>query len=98
MSDIQHEIESGASASAAYDALTTAAGLQGWWAKDCDVGQGVGDEHELRFVKQDRLVAMRFRVEVLEPGARVRWTCIDNGNPIWVGSTLEWTLEEGKGG
>ncbi len=92
MSDIRHQITTNASTDAAFAALTSLTGLSGWWSRDCDIGQGVGAEHELRFQKDDRMVAMRFRVEALEPGARVRWRCIENGNPAWPGTTLEWQL------
>jgi uncharacterized protein YndB with AHSA1/START domain len=98
MNDIHHEITSQASTNAAYAALTTPEGLRGWWARDCDISEGVGAEHELRFAKDDRLVAMRFRVEALEPDRLVRWSCVENGNPAWVGSTLEWRLEAGTAG
>ncbi len=96
MSTIHHEFTTSASAQAIYDALTTPAGLRGWWAKDCDISERVGDSQELRFIKGDRSVTMRFRIEQLEPN-RVQWHCTDNGNPAWVGSTLVWSLDETKG-
>lgn len=92
MTDIRHEITTKSSTNDVFTALTSAEGLRGWWSRDSDIGQGVGAEHELRFAKEDRNVAMRFRVEALEPGTLVRWQCTDNGNPIWVGTTLEWRV------
>jgi hypothetical protein len=38
---------------------------------------------------------MRFRVESDDP---VRWACLDNGNPVWPGTTLEFRTEAEEGG
>lgn len=93
MTAIRHRIATKSPINDVFKALTSAPGLRGWWSRDCDIGEGVGAEHVLRFVKEDRRVTMRFRVEALEPGARVRWRCIDNDNPVWVGTTLEWRVQ-----
>jgi len=98
MTDIRHEISTKASTQAVFEALTTPDGLAAWWATDADIGTGVGAEHELRFQKGDQMVAMRFRVDAADPGSVVRWVCLENGNPVWPGTTLEWRLSESGGG
>ena len=78
-------------------AVTTKAGIQKWWCKDCDIASKVGGTHEMRFDKNGTLVNMKFRVDTL--GEReVSWTCTSNDNPVWVGSTLRWTAESTPGG
>lgn len=72
-------------------ALHTAEGLNGWWAKDGDIGE---TGHTLRFNKGGNVVSMVFRVDEAT-GDRVRWTCTDNANPVWPGTTLTWTRAEG---
>ena len=42
---------------------------------------------------REHTVTMRFRVDALDAGQRVLWTCTDNGNPVWPGTTLEWTVD-----
>lgn len=95
MTAIHWTIDTPATPDAIRAALTTETGLAGWWAKDSDVAAGPGGEHELRFVKGERTVVMRFRVDTVADD-RVRWTCTANGNPIWPGTTLEWTFGDGR--
>ncbi|MEM6995654.1 MAG: SRPBCC domain-containing protein [Myxococcota bacterium] len=92
MTTIQHDLVLATTPQALFAALTTPEGIRGWWAKDSDVGDGVGASHELRFVKDDRTVAMGFEVTEASPN-RVVWRCTENGNPIWPGTTLTWAFE-----
>lgn len=55
-----------------YEALTTTAGLRGWWTRDCEVGAAVGESIELRFERTFKSL----RIERLEPQCEVRWRCI----------------------
>ena len=84
-----------ASAEAIRQALTTAQGIQGWWARQADIAPGVGGQHTLTFDKGDQTVVMRFRVDTIDAG-RVRWTCTDNGNPVWPGTHLEWRIADNQ--
>ena len=90
MSDIHHEIQTNATRAAITEALTTQAGLQAWWATQTDLD---GDAVTMTFDKEGRTVVMKFRVDEVVPGERIRWTCTDNGNPVWPGTTLTWTLD-----
>ncbi len=92
---IDHRFETTATAARFREALCTSEGVKGWWSRDCDIAGHVGGVHELRFQKGDRQVTMRFRVDVIG-NERVAWTCTENGNPVWVGTTLEWRLKEGQ--
>lgn len=98
MSSIRHVITTSATAEQAYAALTSHAGVTAWWAKDADIGQGVGSTHVLRFAKGDGTVTMNFEVEALTPGANVLWRCTANANPVWVGTTLRWQLRPSPSG
>ena len=60
-----------ATPAAVYAALTTPAGLRGWWTQDCDVASDVGGTHRLRF----ECAQKDLRVERLDPGREVQWLC-----------------------
>lgn len=86
---IHNEFLAETSPEAVISALTTPNGIRGWWSKDSEVGTGEGANHELRFLKEGNTVNMKFKVEEVSSD-RVRWRCTDNGNPVWVDTTLTW--------
>ena len=94
MRPFTHSFSSTASPEAAYAAVATKPGIQAWWCKDCDIAAQTGGTHHMRFDKQGTLVNMQFRVDELQPGAAVAWTCTQNDNPVWNRSTLRWTIKE----
>src|SRR5687767_7950019 len=98
MQPIEHDLEVKADSRAAYDAVATAAGIKGWWARNSDVGEAPGSQTELRFTKPDMSAVMSFDVTGMEPGRRVEWTCTKNSNPIWPGSKLIWEIEPAPNG
>ena len=57
-----------------YLALTTQAGLQGWWTEDCSMGEGVGAHAAFHFGDTWKVM----RVAGLNPDSEVRWTCTDS--------------------
>lgn len=84
-------------AGAVYDALTTAAGLQGWWTTTCEVGERVGTLLIFRFGATYNVM----QIEKLEPAAEVRWRCLEQFHHApgqlarsdeWVGTTLQFRL------
>ncbi|TPV94891.1 MAG: hypothetical protein B7733_12715 [Myxococcales bacterium FL481] len=93
MEDLEYSFRTPASAASLFDAVSTEAGHRAWWAMDCDVGATVGAPCVMRFNKDGTLVTMKFRVDELVNNERVRWTCTDNDNPAWKGSTLTWHIE-----
>ena len=94
MKPITHAFLTDASAEAAYNAIATAAGIRGWWAKVGTIAEPVGGTTELHFDKGGRKAVMTFRIDALEPNRRVHWTCTANDNPAWPGSTLTWTIDD----
>ncbi len=92
MSSIKDEIRIQAGAAQAYAALTTQAGYRAWWNKVAEVGDKVGDEARLRFIKDGNTVTMRWRIDEMTPNQRVKWTCLGHDMPGWIGTTLSWSI------
>jgi uncharacterized protein YndB with AHSA1/START domain len=93
MSDIVHDLKLACSPAEAYAAVATDRGIKGWWSKNSDIASGVGETHTLRFQKDDRAVTMKFRIDALEEGRRVAWTCTENDNPVWPTTRLRFDIE-----
>lgn len=97
MNAITQTIQTTATPAAVYAALTTPEGIQGWWSTRSTVGAAVGETHQMTFDKDGRTVVMTFEITALEADRLVEWRCIDNGNPLWIGSTLRFEVHpEGK--
>jgi uncharacterized protein YndB with AHSA1/START domain len=93
MPDIMHLIKIHAPAERVYQALTTAAGIHGWWTRDADLDSGIGGTGEFRFYGGKGVT--RVRIEALEPPARVRWKTIAANAPGgWEGTTIAFDLRE----
>ncbi|HTP73705.1 MAG TPA: SRPBCC domain-containing protein [Burkholderiaceae bacterium] len=96
MNHYQHSLRIEATPAAVYAALTTPAGLRGWWTQDCDVAGEVGGTHRFRF----ECAHKDMRVEHLDPGREVQWLCtaahIGAGGisrpDEWVGTRLAFRL------
>lgn len=90
------ELALAAPPAAVYAALTTHAGLSGWWSKDCEVGTAVGATSTFRFGATSKTMA----IEALEPEREVRWRCIacDINHPQitqrdgWLGTVLTFRI------
>jgi uncharacterized protein YndB with AHSA1/START domain len=98
MTAIRDEIGIQAPRAKVYAALTEQRGYRGWWNQVAEVGDSVGSEANLRFVKDGTPVNMRFRIDELTGDERVRWTCTAHDIESWVGTTLTWTLRDAGGG
>ena len=92
MSQIEHDISTSATATRAYEAVSTKAGIESWWCKKVTLGSAVGDGVRLDFVKNGQPVTMEFRIDDLTPGERVVWSCTANPNPAWIGTKIEWSV------
>jgi len=75
-----------------FDALTSTAGYNGWWSKDCQIAEKPGGESKLKFNKDGAIVSMGFRVDEVVPQKAVRWTCVAHDMESWIGTTLNWRL------
>jgi uncharacterized protein YndB with AHSA1/START domain len=71
MSHYRQSLVIEATPAAVYAALTTPAGLRGWWTQDCDVATGIGGTLHFRFGPTHK----DMRIEHLESGREVRWLC-----------------------
>ena len=97
MSHYQHRLVIAAPPAIVYAALTTAAGLRGWWTQDCDISQQVGEEHHFRFGPHYKTM----RIERLETEREVRWhgTAAHIAMPQlsrkdeWVGTDIVFRLQ-----
>ena len=96
MSDFQHSLVLDASPETIFAALTTPAGLRGWWTQDCDIATAVGGTSHFRFGPNHK----DMRIERLEPGREVRWRCTRAHIAVsglarrdeWVGTTLTFHI------
>jgi uncharacterized protein YndB with AHSA1/START domain len=95
MAELKHQIPIEASPDKIYAALTTQAGLRSWWTADTKAEEKVGGSAEFGFDK--RAIVFRMKIEKLEPGRSVVWSC--HGDlPEWNGTTLTWDLEKNHSG
>ena len=84
-----------------YAALTTPAGLRGWWTEDCDIAIAVGGTHHFRFARTRKAM----RVERLDADREVRWICTGahiaadrlTHKDEWVGTELVFRLTPVEG-
>ena len=103
MNNYQQQLTLNASPAAVYAALTTAAGLRGWWTQDCDISTGIGDTMRFRFGAHRK----EMRIARLEPGQAVVWNCVGAHIDVdrfsrkdeWVGTQIVFSLApHGTGG
>jgi uncharacterized protein YndB with AHSA1/START domain len=98
MNDYRRTLDIAAAAATVYAALTTAAGLRGWWSQDCDIASGVGGELQFRFGRNRKVM----RIERLDPPAEIRWSCTDcymaatelTRRDEWIGTQIVFRLRE----
>lgn len=92
MVDIVHRIGIKASAAKVYEALATANGVSGWWARDT---REVGKRLRMAFTSPDGKPIGTFEMEVLEaaPGKRVRWK-VKEGPPDWIDTEIDFALSD----
>ncbi len=96
MASIIREFPTSATVEEFYKAVSTQEGIESWWCKDCDIGEGgVGAKHELRFHKEGNNLTIRFRVDIDEQ-QNVKWTVIESDNPAWEGTDVDWEFTGGE--
>lgn len=95
MAEIKHFITIETTPDKVYSALTTQPGLRSWWTADTTTDSRVGGKAEFGFDRQE--VVFRMKIEQLEPGRKVVWSC-HGDQPNWTGTRLTWEIApEGKG-
>jgi uncharacterized protein YndB with AHSA1/START domain len=87
-----HAVEIAADAGAIFEAISTQRGVAGFWTSDLDLEAEVGTV--ARFGFPEAPVDLRMRIEALEPGRSVRWSCLGDF-PFWAGTTVDWELSNG---
>ena len=93
MYDILHFVGIEGPVAPIYAALSTKAGLAGWWTENVSGEEHVGGVLRFRF---DSYGGSDMKVLELLPGRRVAWECVD-GAPEWIGTKLSFDLKEANG-
>jgi len=83
MPDILHRVGIGARPERVFEALTTTAGLRGWWMADASGDADAGDTIDFGFCKM--------RVIDAEPDELVRWHCLE-GPAEWIYTEIGFRL------
>jgi uncharacterized protein YndB with AHSA1/START domain len=89
-----HGVEIQAPPETVYEAVSTQQGLAGFWTADNDTRAEVGSV--ARFGFPDAPVDLKMRVDQLEPGRRIVWSCLGDF-PHWKGTTVRWDLRPKDG-
>jgi hypothetical protein len=97
MNAIKDEIRINAGATKAHEALTRQVAYRGWWNAKAEISESVGSDAKLYFVKDGQPINMRFRIDEVKANESVRWTCTAHDMPTWVGTTLNWRINEAGG-
>jgi uncharacterized protein YndB with AHSA1/START domain len=84
-----HAVEVEASEETIYEALTTSKGLASFWTPQSEAEPSVGSVAVFGFAGAP--VPLKMRVDGLEPGKRVAWSC-QGDFPHWAGTTVTWEL------
>lgn len=90
MHDIVHELTIAVPPAQVYDAVTTQAGLAGWWTTDCAATPVIDSEATFGFEGHSLVFTMR--VDLLEPPELVHWECT-GGPDEWVGTKVAFRIE-----
>lgn len=88
-----HAVHVHAAPSSVYRALTTAAGLTGWWTRKAQVEEGEGGIIRFTFAGDFH---PHMKQTKLDSGQRIEWLCVA-GHPNWLDNEFTFTLEERKG-
>lgn len=102
MTHFQQSLVLEAAPAAVYAALTTPAGLRGWWTSDCDVSTAIGGTLRFRFGAHWKAM----RIERLDPDREVRWACTEahidmaqfRRTDEWIGTQIIFRLSPLGGG
>jgi uncharacterized protein YndB with AHSA1/START domain len=90
MVDILHRVGVEAPASRVFDAITTQAGLAGWWTRGAKAEPHAGAVLTFPFANG----SVTMKVVELVPDRRVVWQCL-SGAAEWIGTTLIFELRRG---
>ena len=93
MKTIIHTVQIHAAPQRVYRALTTEAGVTGWWTTTVTLDEGEGGVIRFTFLGDfhPRMQQMK-----LAPGRLVEWRCVD-GHRNWQDNTFRFSLREAEG-
>jgi uncharacterized protein YndB with AHSA1/START domain len=93
MIDIIHRIGIKAPLAKVVAAVSTVAGVAGWWTKDTSGTSGAGGKMTARFTDPagKEIGAMSFDVTKVDPGTTVHWRITD-GPPEWIGTDVTFDV------
>lgn len=93
MFEILHRVGIRSTCDRVYTALTTPAGIAGWWTRDTTGDGGLGGTLVTRFTADGKLLG-GFELEVLEarPTTRIQWRVVA-GPPEWIGTHIHFDLK-----
>ncbi len=93
MVDIIHRIGIKAPVTTVIDAVSTVAGVAGWWTRDTSGSSGPGGSMTVRFTDPTgkEIGAMDFGVTTVDPTSAVHWRFTD-GPPEWMGTTVTFDV------
>ena len=95
MVDIIHRIGIKAPVAKVIEAVSTVAGVAGWWTKDTTGTSGAGGSMTARFTDPagKEIGKMSFDVTRVEPNASVRWR-LTEGPEEWIGTDVTFDLSQ----
>src|SRR4051812_49247122 len=89
MARASHLVEIGASKEKVLRAFTELNGVRGWWTEDAELTSDTPKTFHFKFGSE-----YQNKMEVLEETANsAKWKCVD-GSDEWIGTTLNWKVEE----
>jgi uncharacterized protein YndB with AHSA1/START domain len=94
MYEIHHLLRIKAAPSVVFEALTTQAGIASWWSEFVTAQPIVGSTIHIKFGPE---YFKDLKVSELVPDKKVRWEVVQ-AHPEWLGTTIEFDLQEEKGG
>jgi len=95
VADIIHRVGIKAPITKVYAAVSTAAGIAGWWTRETTGGSKLGDTIDMKFLTRagQELGAVRIELLALERDTRVQWR-IRQGPAEWVGTDVTFDLSQ----
>jgi uncharacterized protein YndB with AHSA1/START domain len=94
MTALKHQVPIDTTPAKVFAALATQAGLRHWWTADVKADEKAGGKAEFGF--DERQMVFRMKIEKLEPGKQVVWSC-HGDHPEWNGTTLTWNIAHKDG-
>lgn len=99
--DYQLQLHFDAPAERVFEALTTPTGIQGWWTKFCEMGEGIGVPSSFHFPAAGFFATVR--ALRLEAPTLVEWECLDSRHDEstgyhdlkdWVGTRMLFEIRD----